>query len=288
MVHIFLLLETIKKIKMLNRYYTKLKTFSKIISSINFKTYYGFIQGHSYLSEQNIIKLNNLVGRHDEGLNHYYEKSFSKLLGEGKSVSFGSARMAFFSLMKVLNLSSNDEVILLGSTCSVMVNAILRVGAKPIFSDIDYNTFGSSVSEIKKVLSSRTKIIVAQHTFGIPCEIEEIKKLAREKKIFLLEDCAITLGSKINNKICGSFGDAAIFSTDNTKPINTLTGGIIYSRNKNLISLIFNYRAKCQRISIKKEKALFNQLLLEKKFCQPKNFGKYDFVSSISKNFNKG
>ena len=111
-------------------------------------------------------------------------KKFSKIIGNGGAVSFGSARMAFYTLMKILNISSNDEVILLGSTCSVMVNAILKVGAKPIFSDIDKYTFGSSANEIRKVMSSRSKIIVAQHTFGIPCDIEEIKKLAREKTCF--------------------------------------------------------------------------------------------------------
>ena len=63
-------------------------------------------------------------------------------------------------------------------------------------------------------------MIVAQHSFGIPCEIQPIVNFAKKKNIFLLEDCALTMGSSIKGIKCGNFGDAALFSTDNTKLIN--------------------------------------------------------------------
>ena len=116
-------------------------------------------------------------------------------------MAFASARMGFFAIMKVLGINHDDEVILLGSTCSVMVNAVLKIGAKPVFSDIDPNTFGSSLDSIEQCVSTKTKLIVAQHSFGIPCDIEPIIRFARQKNIVVVEDCALSLGSKINGTI---------------------------------------------------------------------------------------
>ena len=62
-------------------------------------------------------------------------------------------------------------------------------------------------------------MIIAQHNFGIPCQIEEIQKLCIKEKIFLIEDCALTLCSKVNGFLVGNFGDASIYSFDHTKPL---------------------------------------------------------------------
>ena len=142
--------------------------------------------------------------------------------------------MGFFALMQIRGIGKGDEVILQGHTCSVMPNAVWRTGATPIYADIDSNTFGSSAIEIDKVITPQTKMIVAQHSFGIPCDIEPIVDLARSKGIFLLEDCAITLGSKLKGIQVGNFGDAALFSIDHSKPLNAFTGGLIYTRKNEL------------------------------------------------------
>ena len=115
-----------------------------------------------------------------------------------------------------------------------MVNSIIIVGAKPVYSDIDLNTFGSCPESIKSKISSKTKMIIAQHTLGIPCKIEKILEISKKKNIFLLEDCALSLGSKSSNIVLGNFGDAAIFSTDHSKPLNTLIGGMVYTKNIDL------------------------------------------------------
>ena len=108
--------------------------------------------------------------------------------------------MGFYELMKYKNIKKGDEIIILGATCAVMINAILRLKAIPKFSDIDLNTYGSEVKSINKLINKNTKIIIAQHSFGIPCDIHPIVELAKKKKIFLIEDCALTLGSSINGK----------------------------------------------------------------------------------------
>lgn len=79
-----------------------------------------------------------------------YEQRFSALVGSGYGISFAAGRMAFYMIMKALGIGEGDEVILPGFTCSVMPNAVWRTGAKPVFADIDEDTFGSDVEGLKK------------------------------------------------------------------------------------------------------------------------------------------
>lgn len=173
--------------------------------------YFGFVQGHAYLEPDKLQQISQLVGVKDDALVADFERHFAKLVGPGQAVSYAAARMGFYELMRLEGIGKGDEVILLGATCAVMVNAVLRTGATPVFSDINLDTFGSSRSTIEVCVTPQTRMIVAQHSFGIPCEIEPIVNLAKERNIFLLEDCALTLGSKVNGIVVGNFGDAALF-----------------------------------------------------------------------------
>ena len=253
--------------------------------------YFGFVQGHYYLTKSELRNLRDLVGSRDAGVIKEFENRFSALIGDGRSVSFATGRMGFYSLMQALSIKPGDEIIIQGATCSVMVNAILRIGATPVYADIDPNTFGSSADAIETVLTPNTRLIVAQHSFGIPCEIAPIADLARNRGIFLLEDCALTVGSSINGVICGNFGDAALFSTDHSKPINTITGGLLYTRDSTLYQKICEIQVCSGSFSIKKQKALWYQLTLERRYCNPGRYGRmrlihllYANILGISKN----
>lgn len=235
--------------------------------------YFGFICGHSYLEPTDLYQLELMVGTKDESVVAKFEQKFAQIIGQGDAISYAAARMGFYELLNVLKIGKGDEVILLGSTCAVMASAVLRTGATPIYADIDPDTFGSSCKAIEVCITSRTRMIVAQHSFGIPCDVEPIANLAKLRGIFLLEDCALTLGSQINGKVVGNFGDAALFSTDHSKPINTLIGGIIYTNNKDLSSLLRISQEDCQELSVIRQKALWRRLLLEAKFFTPERFG---------------
>ena len=206
--------------------------------------------GHYYLKKNQIPTLENLKENDDDDIIEF-EKNFANMVGLGYTVSFAAGRM-IFSLMKILEIEEGDEVIL-RHTCSVMVNAVFRVGATPIFADIDRNTFGSSKIEIEKKISPSTKMIVAQHSFGIPCDIVPILELARSKGIFLLEDCAISFGSKINGVQIGNLGDASLFSIDHSKPLNACIGGLIYTNNISLFKSQKLYK-KLLMICLNKDK----------------------------------
>lgn len=100
-----------------------------------------------------------------------------------------------------------------------MVNAVVRSAAKPIFADVDSATFGSAVGTISHHISSKTKMIVAEHSFGTFCDIEPISIFTKKESIFFPEDSALTLGSKTKGVTVGNFGDGALFSTDHTRPL---------------------------------------------------------------------
>ena len=261
-----------------------IKIFSKFKELLNIilnRIFYSFVVGHSHIDDEDIIKIKERLYDVSNQNIEIYEKKFSKLVGSGKSLSLASARMCFYLVLKNLNIKKGDEVILNGSTCSVMVNAVLRTNATPIFSDISKDTFGSSLKGIKKVYSSRTKIIVAQHSFGIPCEIDKIKEFADKNNVFLLEDCALSVGSKIADFKIGTFGNAAIFSTDRSKPLNTIIGGMIYTENENLYNELKLLQNNAGELNDNKILSIWNEFILERKYCNPLGNRKYNFISSI-------
>lgn len=248
--------------------------------------YYGFVHGHAYLESGELQQISRLVGVKDDAVVADFERQFAQLVGPGEAIAYAAARMGFYELMRLQGIGKGDEVILQGATCAVMVNAVLRTGATPVFADIDPDTFGSSSKAIGVCITPQTRMIVAQHSFGIPCDIEPIVNLAKAKNVFLLEDCALTLGSKVNGIAVGNFGDAALFSTDHSKPLNTLTGGLIYTQNAELAQRLRLSQANCPDLSAPRQRALWRRLLLEAHYCVPERYGRMgliDVFSSIRK-----
>jgi len=234
-----------------------------------FQPFHGFIQGHDYLKSEDMASIRYLVDTESNEVVEEFESRFAKLIGDGQCVSYAAGRMGFYDLMGLLNIGAGDEVILLGSTCSVMCTSVLRRGAIPIYSDIDPRTFGSCPDSIVGCISDNTKMIVAQHSFGIPCDIERIQAIADERNIFLLEDCALTLGSSIKGVSVGNFGDAALFSTDHSKPLNTITGGCIYSRSERIIESLKSSQQLHGELTLHQKKAIWIRFRIEKLFCNP-------------------
>ncbi|MEG2340885.1 MAG: DegT/DnrJ/EryC1/StrS family aminotransferase [Odoribacter sp.] len=198
------------------------------------KILWGFISPSVYLDAVQVRQAKDLIENEDESYIMQFEKQLSEELGGGKVTAFASGRMAFYAILQSLGIQKGDEIILTGFTCSVMVNAVVRCGATPVYVDIDADTLGTSPESLRKCITSATKVIVAQHSFGIPCRIDEIQKIARGHHIFLVEDCALSFLSSYKGVILGNWGDAAIFSTDHTKPMNTLIGGFAYTHDRDL------------------------------------------------------
>jgi len=249
---------------------------------------FGFVRGHDYLTDHDLAQLEAGIGREDAQTVERFERGFARLVGDGDAVSFAAGRMGFYAALKLFGLREGDEVVLQGATCSVMANAILRIGARPVYADIDPETLGSSATAILRVLTSHTRVIVAQHSFGIPCDIEPIAELARERGVLLVEDCALTLGSSIHGVVCGNFGDAAIFSTDHSKPLNTMTGGLVYTRDRELYTGLKKIQHESGEFSMEKQQALWDQLLFERKYCRPDRYGRMRLTAALRARLSHG
>jgi dTDP-4-amino-4,6-dideoxygalactose transaminase len=156
-------------------------------------------------------------------------------LDSHEGICFGAARMAFYATLSALRLPAGSEVVLCASNCAVMVDAVLRLNLKPVFSDVSIFNYANSIDNIYQVVTPKTKVVVIQHTFGVINDAVLNIEYFNEKGIFVVEDCALSFGSSIGTQKVGSFGDAAIYSFDSTKPINGYLGGMVTTKHEYLL-----------------------------------------------------
>lgn len=168
----------------------------------------------------------------------FFEKEFAKYIGVKHAIAVGSGRFGMKLILSNLNITDGDEIIIPAYTLKYLVNILQSIGLKPIVADIDLDTFNIDPDDIEKKISSKTKVIAATHIFGVPCKINEILDIVKKHNIFVLEDCAHSLGSVMNNKQTGFFGDASFFSFDVIKPVNTYGGGMVVTNNDSLAQKI--------------------------------------------------
>ncbi|MDD3877222.1 MAG: DegT/DnrJ/EryC1/StrS aminotransferase family protein [Bacteroidales bacterium] len=170
-------------------------------------------------------------------LEHDYKVAISSVLQTtpDKIFLYWKGRVGLFALLKAKNIDNGDEVIMPAFTCVVVPNAVLYTGATPVYCDIDPATLNTTLDIIKKKISSHTKCIIIQNTFGLSSEVDEITSYAREKGIFTIEDCTHGFGGTFNNAPNGSFCDASFFSTQWNKPFSTGLGGIVMVNNPELL-----------------------------------------------------
>ncbi|OGX48167.1 MAG: hypothetical protein A3G88_04050 [Omnitrophica WOR_2 bacterium RIFCSPLOWO2_12_FULL_63_16] len=156
-----------------------------------------------------------------------YEQAVARAIGLPHAITFGAGRMAFYAALEALGVGPGDEVIVPGYTCVVVPNAILYRGATPRYVDICRETFNMDPRQLEQAITPRTKVIVAQHTFGRPCEIDAITEIARRHRLVVIEDCAHAVGGSFRGQRLGTFGDVAFVSTDQSKVFSTSLGGAV-------------------------------------------------------------
>lgn len=165
-----------------------------------------------------------------------FEKKFSKIFLNGKEcVSTGSGTDALHLAYLLAGIKKNDEVITPVFTCTATNIPLLYVGAKIKFADIDPKTMNISIDSLKKLISKKTKAVVCVHYGGIPCEMNEIRKLAKKYNVKVIEDAAQALGGKYEKKYIGTLSDFTIFSFQAIKHITTGDGGMLCVKNSKLI-----------------------------------------------------
>ena len=161
-----------------------------------------------------------------------FEEIFKKLHCEMSSIAVSNGTCALHLALLALSIGEGDEVIVPDITFSATINSVIHCGAKPVICDINPKTLCMDLDSIKRLISCNTKAIVPVHLYGQVCDMENIKKIAIDNDLFIIEDCAEALGSSIKNKPVGTFGDAATFSFFGNKTISTGEGGMVLFKNR--------------------------------------------------------
>lgn len=170
------------------------------------------------------------------------ERKFCEYMEARWAVSFDSGRSGLYAILKCMGIKDYDEIILQAFTTVALPNVIKWCGARPVFIDIDEKTYNINSEKIEEKITAKTKAIIIQHTFGNPAEIEKIMEIAMKHNLFVIEDCAHSLGAEYKNKKTGTFGDAAFFSFGRDKVISSVSGGMVITNNQELGEKIKEFR----------------------------------------------
>ncbi|MDY0080602.1 MAG: DegT/DnrJ/EryC1/StrS aminotransferase family protein [Ignavibacteriaceae bacterium] len=171
-----------------------------------------------------------------------FENEFIKYIGSNHAVSVSNGTVALHLALVTLGIGPGDEVIVPSFTYIASVSTICHAGATPVFVDSLYSSWQIDPAQIRKAITSKTRAIMVVHLYGQPCEMDEIVKIAKEFKLFVIEDCAEAFGSEYNGKRVGTFGDIACFSFYGNKTITTGEGGMVVTNDETLWDRAYHLR----------------------------------------------
>jgi dTDP-4-amino-4,6-dideoxygalactose transaminase len=156
-----------------------------------------------------------------------FEQEFAELARVSHAIATSSCTTALHLAVVAGGIGPGDEVILPSFTFPATANAVLYERGVPVLVDIERDTLNIDVEAARRAINSRTKAIVGVHLFGFPCEIEKLRELARDKGLFLVEDAACAIGTEIEGRPVGGFGDLACFSFHGRKIVTCGEGGML-------------------------------------------------------------
>ena len=159
-----------------------------------------------------------------------FEKAFGDYLGGAAVSGVGSGTGALFLALKAYCIGPGDEVIVPSATFTATPGAVAMTGARPVFADIEPDTWEISPAEVRRLLTPETKAVLGVHLYGNLFDTEAILPITRKAGIPLIEDCAQAAGAKLNGKPAGTLCDAACFSFYPTKNLGAFgEGGAVAS-----------------------------------------------------------
>ena len=177
-----------------------------------------------------------------------FEKEFSKYIGTKYGVCVNSGSDALFLALKALGIGNCDEVITVSHTFISTVDAIVRNGAKPIFVDIETETYCIDVTQLEKKITSKTRAIIPVHLYGHPADMDPIIELAEKYDLYVIEDACQAHGAEYKGKKVGGIGDIGCFSFYPTKNLGAYgDGGMITTNNEELaekLRMLRNYGSR--------------------------------------------
>lgn len=173
-----------------------------------------------------------------------FEATFAASLGGGAHATSVSSCTAGLHLAYMhLGIGTGDEVIVPAQTHVATAHAVEVMGAKPVFVDCDAREGNIDIAAIENAITPRTRAISVVHYTGLPVRMDEVMAIARKRNLFVVEDCALAVGSTLDGVACGLHGDVGAFSFYPVKHMTTAEGGMVVSRHRDVIDSISNIKA---------------------------------------------
>jgi dTDP-4-amino-4,6-dideoxygalactose transaminase len=162
-----------------------------------------------------------------------FERAFAGRHGLDPACAITAAygRMAFYYILKALDLPPGSEIIFPSLTFWVVPELARVAGLDVVFADVDPKTFNIDPGSVERLITDRTRAIVPTHLYGLPCDMDRLLDIAARHNLIVLEDCAHALGANYKGKPVGTFGTGALFSFQTLKPLNCYGGGLALVRD---------------------------------------------------------
>lgn len=208
-----------------------------MITKYKFKNFY--YNSFNHISKNKIYEL-----FFDKENKYNIDDYFKKVYNSKAEFFFLSARSSLFFFLKNYKNKNSKRVLVTSFTCDSVLVSIINAGYEPILVDIEKENFSMDINDVLKIDKNLYSIILIQHTFGIPAKhLKYIKKFCNDNNKILIEDCALSFFSKLNNQRLGSYGDVAMFSFELSKSITTQKGGCLIINNQllNTDTMHINY-----------------------------------------------
>lgn len=181
----------------------------------------GILMRHSFEKERKFYKVAE------------FEREFAKKFNIQYARAVTSGTAALKIALKALEVGPGDEVITQSHTFVATVEAIIDAGAIPVLTEIN-KTLNMDPQDLRSKINEKTKAIIPVHMLGVPCQMDEILEIAKERNIPILEDTAQALGGEYRGKKLGTIGEVGIFSFDFAKPLTTGEGGMVVTNDREL------------------------------------------------------
>lgn len=174
-------------------------------------------------------------GSHSDFLQRF-EKEFSEYAGTSFAMATSSCTGALHLALLALGIGPGDEVIVPEITWVATASAVRYVGAIPIFCDVDRSTWTMSVESVRSLITNKTKAIMPVHLYGFAADMNNLSSLASEFGLFIVEDAAPAIGTTLDGKAAGTFGDFGCYSFQGAKMLVTGEGGMLVTDNEELFA----------------------------------------------------
>lgn len=172
-----------------------------------------------------------------------FEREFAAFVGCEYGVAVANGTVALELGLRALGIGPGDEVIVTPRTFIASASAVVMVGGRPVFADVDRDSQNLTLAGVRAALTERTRAIIAVHLAGWPCPLAELRALADERGLFLIEDCAQAHGARYADKPVGAWGDVAAFSFCQDKIMSTGgEGGLLTTNDPGLFDFAWSFK----------------------------------------------